>query len=205
MALSYPYALNFLSDCLNGPIIPLKLQRNDEMSGGGDGRYWSTELASPLWTASYSLYAKHAAHAREINAKVQALDGMSRAFLWRDKYYDGPAYGTTGLGSVTVSGIRADRGAISLTGAPSGFQITAGDFISINYGSGRVYFGQFAETGLPGSTREIRPYLPLGISAGVAVNLVAPRFKAIVTDFQPFANFRGRWGQDASITVLQKP
>lgn len=205
MALSYPYALDFLSKCLNGPVIPLTLQRYDEQSGGGDGRFWSAELSPPLWTASYSLYAKHADHAREINAKVQALDGMQKPFLWCDGYYEGPAHGPAGLGGVTVAGIRADRGAISLSGVPTGFQITAGDFVSITHSGGRVYFGQFAESGAAGVTRELRPYLPFGISAGAAVELVRPYFKAIVTNYTPFANFRGRWGQDASITVLQKP
>ena len=210
MALSYPYALDFLAKCLIGPEIPLVLQRFDEMSGSGDGRFWAAQLASPLWGASYSLYAKHPAHAREINAKVNALDGVSKTFLWCDPYYPGPASGVTaGLGSVTVSAIRADRGAIALTGLPSGFTLTAGDFVSITFSSGRVYFGQFAEGGNANASgvlaqRELRPYLPQGIATGATVQLVRPYFKAIVTEYQPFANYRGNWGQSASISILQK-
>lgn len=210
MALSYPYALDFLANCLGGERIPLALQRFDEQSGGGDGRFWSAQMATPLWGATYPLYAKSAAHAREINAKVYALDGMSKTMLWADPYYSGPASGATAvLGAVTISGIRADRGAIALTGMPEGFVLSAGDYLSINYGQ-RVYFGTFAEGGTAGSAggmgqKEIRPYLPLNITTGATVELVRPRFKAMVTDFTPFANFRGKWGDSASITLLQKP
>lgn len=210
MALSYPYALDFLSKCMTGPEIPLTLQRFDEMSGSGDGRFWAVQLAAPLWSASYPLYAKHPAHAREINAKINALDGMSKTLLWCDPYYTGPASGVVaGLGVVAVSTIRADRGAIAMTGLPAGFVLTAGDYFSITHGSGRVYFGQFAEGGTANGAgviaqREVRPYLPQGISSGATVELVRPYFKAIVAEYQPFANFRGKWGQSASISLLQK-
>lgn len=213
MALSFPYALDFLAKCLTGDRVSLDLRRNDEMSGSGDGRFWAAELSRPLWTAQINLHAKQAAHAREINAKVWALDGSSKTFLFGDPAYKGPASGmTTGLGSVTVSSIRADRGAISLSGLPPGFVASAGDYLSINFGTGRVYFGALAEGGTANgsgvlASREIRPYLPMTITTGATVELVRPRFKAIIPPggFTPFANFRGRWGDSASIQVLQKP
>lgn len=203
MALSFPYAIDFLAECLIGEDIPLTLHRYDEMSGSGDGRYWSAQMASPLWGVTYPLYAQSAAKAREINAKVNALDGMAKTFLWADLYYPGPAAGNTNLGAVTVGSIRADRGAIALSGLPGGFTVTAGDYLSIDYSAGRVYFGQFAESGA--GQRGMRPYLPLGISAGAAVELVRPRFKAKVKEYTPFANFRGAWGHSASITIIQQP
>ena len=211
MALSFPYALDFLSECLNSEQIALRLQRFDEMSGGGDGRIWSAQMAQPLWTATYSLTGRDAAHARAINAKINALDGTSQTMFWADPYYPGPASGvTTGLGGVTVASVRADRGAIALTGLPGSFEASAGDYLTIPYGSGRVYMGQLAEDGIAGaggvlSQREIRPYLPFGIAAGASVQLVRPYFKAMVTDYTPFASFRGRWGDSASITIMQKP
>ncbi|MEE2860838.1 MAG: hypothetical protein VYB46_08510 [Pseudomonadota bacterium] len=212
MALSYPYALDFLANCLGGERIPLALQRFDERSGSGDGRFWSAQMATPLWGATYPLYAQDAAHAREINAKVYALDGMSKTLLWADPYYGGPASGmTSGLGAATIIDIRGtDRGAIAFTGVPEGFVLSAGDYLSIAYGSGRMYFGTFVEGGTASSAGtiwrpEVRPYLPLNIATGARIELVRPNFRAMVTDFTPFANFRGRWGDSASITILQKP
>lgn len=208
MALSYPYPIDFLAKCLVGPEVPLTLRRFDEMSGSGDGRFWSAQLAPPLWTASYQLYSRSAAEAREINAKIHALDGAAKTLVWCDPYYRGPAANVSaGLSGVTVSGIRADRCAVSLAGVPDGFFVTTGDYLSINFGA-RRYFGQFAEAGTEAGLgipmTELRPALPLGISTGATVELVKPRFNAIVTDFQPFTSFRGRWGQNAAITILQK-
>lgn len=212
MALSYPYALDFLANCLTGPTIPLALQRNDEMSGSGDGRFWGAQMAKPLWTASYSLYAKHAAHAREINAKIYGLDGSQKTFLWCDPYYEGPTEGTAGLGAVTMSGITANRARIAFSGLPAGFTLRTGDYFSIAYSTDRVYFGTMCENAVANGSgvtpnRDVRPHIPLGISTGATVELVRPYFKAIIPPggFTPFANFRGRWGESASITVLQKP
>lgn len=211
MALSFPYALDFLAKCLTGERVPLVLKRFDEISGSGDGRMWSSQLSTPLWTSSYNLYSQTPAEARAINAKINALDGTNQTMFWADPYYSGPASGvTTGLGNVTVASVRADRGAVALTGLPGSFEASAGDYLTIPYGSGRVYMGQLAEDGIAGaggvlSQREIRPYLPFGIAAGARVQLVRPYFKAMVTDYTPFASFRGRWGDSASITILQKP
>lgn len=211
MALSFPYALDFLAKCLTGERVPLVLKRFDESSGSGDGRMWSSQLSTPLWTSSYNLYSQTPAEARAINAKINALDGTSQTMFWADPYYSGPGSGvTTGLGNVTVASVRADRGALALNGLPGLFEASAGDYLTIPYGSGRVYMGQLAEDGIAGaggvlSQREIRPYLPFGIAAGATVQLVRPYFKAMVTDYTPFASFRGRWGDSASITIMQKP
>ena len=213
MALTYPYPLDFLAKCIIGQTIPLDLQRFDEMSGGGDGRMWTTELARPLWSVSYDLFTRTAVEGRGINAKVRALDGFAKPMLWADPYYPGPASGvTTGLDSVTVSGIRPDRGGIGLSGLPAGFVLTTGDRFTITYASGRVYMGEFSEGGTAGplgnisEVREIRPYLPFGVSTGAAIELVRPYFKAGVTSFTPFASERRRrWGVGASISLIQKP
>ncbi|SEU03345.1 hypothetical protein [Paracoccus homiensis] len=206
MALSFPYALDFLANCLIGPEVALKLSRNDEASGSGDGRVWSVELARPLWTATYSLDAKDGAHAREINAKINALDGSSKTFLWADPWYSGPAVSAPNYSGVTVASISANRGALAFSGLHEDFAFTAGDYISIAYGGGKQYLGQLAEGGDSGQL-EIRPYLPMGISVGASVQIAKPRMKAIIppNGWTPFSSTRYGWGQGASITVLQKP
>lgn len=211
MALAYPYPIDFLSRCLTGESIPLKLLRYDEMSGVADGRFWASEMATPLWGATYPLHTKEAAHARELNAKVNALDGMSKTLLWADPSYPGPASGQiTGLGGAQVAAVRgSDRGAISLQGCPPGFTLQAGDRITIPYASGRIYMGEFSEGAVAGSgggmaAMEIRPYIPFGITAGAPVVLAKPYIKAMVVNFEPFAITRGRWGTGASISLLQK-
>lgn len=210
MALTYPYPLSFLADCLRGDRINLSLKRNDEMSGSGDGRFWTYSLAKPLWQVSIDLYSKSAAHAREINAKIYALDG-STPFLWADPFYSGPEGGNAG-GGVTVGAISADRDTISLAGLPAGFQITAGDYFSVTHTNGREYFATFAESGTAGgsgnvSNLTVRPTVPFGVTVGASVRLATPRMKVMIPPggFQPFSNFKGRWGDGASISLVQKP
>ena len=189
MAHTYPYPLAFFSDVLPyGEIQGPYLRRYDETSGSGDGRRWAAEKARPLWEANVTLPAtRTAAEARAIESRIRALDGMARHFLFRPPQYLGPANGiTAGLGSVTVNSIRQDRGAIGLAGLPGGFAITPGDLFTILYASGRVYMGEFSEGGTGTGQREIRPYLPMGISTGAAVILTTPYFKAFVEDFTPF-------------------
>ena len=214
MALSFPYPLAFFCDLLRVNRVRLRLQRNDEQSGSGDGRFWSAELARPLWTAEASLATRPETEARELEAKIDGLDGMHGTFLFSDPAYKGPASGvTSGLGAVTILGISADRGGISLSGLPAGYVVTAGDFLSIVHGT-YVYFGRFAEGGTAGvggnlAVRAIRPFLPLTVQTGAAVELVLPYFKAIIPPggYAPF-NYdlpSGEIAVGGSLTVLQRP
>lgn len=212
MALTYPYPLAFFSDILHAGDVSFDLQRNDEMSGSGDARYWSAELATPLWTADIPLQPLPKAEARAINAKVRGLDGTSKTFLVADPSYDGPAAGVSGFGSITLSAISADRGRIYLTGWPGGTEttITAGDYISFPYGD-RVYFGVFVEGGTASGASnmpslEVRPYLPFGVQTGISVEMISPFFKAIIPPggFRPYRMNLGDYGAGASLTILQK-
>lgn len=212
MALVYPLPLDTLSECLTGPETGLELLRYDERSGSGDGRVWTAQMASPLWTASYELYARTPELARKINALVYSLDGGMKTMFWADPFYEGPADGAKGsLANAKVEAIRAtDRGAFSINGLPDGQILRVGDYFSIAYGGGRVFFGQFAEQGAANASgvlagREVRPYLPLGIAPGAPVQLMRPFLKMMVTQYHPFNIQRGQVSGTASITLLQKP
>lgn len=212
MALTFPYPLAFLSAHLcTTDGVQLEIMRNDEQSGSGDGRYWTAQLARPLWKATLTLAAKHAADARALNAKIWALDGTKNAFLWSDPSYSGATGGAAGTG-VTVSAISTDRTRVSLTGLPASFAIAAGDRLSISYGSGRVYYGTFAEdrtassAGAAASTA-VFPYIPAGVSVGDAVEMDKPFFKAFVPPdgFTPYpVNPKYKWAEGASLTLLQR-
>lgn len=213
MALTYPYPLAFFSDILHAGDVTFDLQRNDEMSGSGDARYWTAELARPLWSADIPLQPLPKPEARAINAKVRGLDGTSKAFLVADPSYDGPAAGEQGLSgaTVTVNGVRGtDRMALAITGLPIPFTLTPGDYVTIRGGSGQVYFGMFVEgatsTGGTIGQREVRPAIPHWVSSGDPVELVQPYFKAIIPPggFRPYRMNLGDYGAGASISILQK-
>lgn len=211
MALSNIYALGFLSDRLCVQSTSFDQQRNDELSGTGDGRIWTARLASPLWTARLNLHSMRAARAREISSKIWALDGTRRSFIFADPSYR-PSSGATSLSGATIASISADRTMIGISGLPAGYAVQPGDFLSVPWASDRIFFGSFAESrqansaGVMGQLA-VTPYLPHGILVGAAVELVNPQLKMIVPPggFTPFSfDQRGRWGQGASLNMVQK-
>lgn len=210
MALADVYPLAFLSDILRHQSLTFSLRRLDEQSGSGDGRFWVARMAPPLWEISAALIVPDRASAAEISAKIRALDGMRRQFLFEDKSY-GPASGGVPGASVKIATISADRTAIALNSLPAGYSVTAGDRMSIAWGSGRYFFAEFAETVTAngsGVTAQIAimPYLPQSIAAGAAVELARPRLKVFVPPggFTPFTDIPGRLSQGASLILLQK-
>lgn len=210
MALTFPYPLDFLSDILPAISITPDFQRNDEGSGSGDGRFWTAELARPLWKFTVSLGMVSPRVAREINAKIRAL-GHNKAFLFADPSYS-PSGGAPGTG-VTLGSVSSDRTQVSFAGLPAGFALAPGDRFSISYASGRVFLGEISEpktaTGLGNtSLGAIMPYLPFGIAAGAAVEMIKPVVKVIVPPgkFTPYpADPAQSFATGASLTLLQKP
>lgn len=216
MALTFPYPLEFFFDRLpiksGGPI----LQRFDEQSGSGDGRVWTAEMSPPLWSATFSLADQRTAVARDIEARIGGLDGSRGSFLFADPSYSDPAGGVAGdLSGVTVRNIRgADRGALGLSGLPPGQKVTVSDYLSIAYAGGRIYFGQFIEDGTANASgeialREVRPYLPMGVTVGAAIELARPFLKGFIppNGYRPYELDlpHGEIARGGSITILQRP
>lgn len=207
MALTFPYPLAFLSDVLRPRDITFDFLRRDEQSGAGDGRLWSAELARPLWRVTLALGSYHRDYGREIDAKLRAL-GPNRPFLFADPTYQ-PSGGNPG-GAVTVGSVSADRTQLSLAGLPAEFAIAPGDRLSVTY-SGRVYLAEAAEprtaTGLGNAALfAVSPFVPFGVSAGMAVEMVKPVVKVIVPPggHKPYTAVLGGVSSGASLTLLQK-
>lgn len=217
MAVPDIYPLAFLNDLLiTKQAVTVNLQRNEELSGSGDGRYWAAEMAAPLWTADLTLEAmgrECVARARSIDAKFRAL-GVNRSFLWADPTYRGPASGATvelARANVTVSAIGTDRTALSFAGLPAGYALSAGDRFSIEWADGRFYMAELSEDRVAIATGAIAsvgvyPYPPMGLVVGRSVDFVRPVFRAIVPNdgYTPHSYIRGFVAQGAAVKLLQK-
>ncbi|WP_444452574.1 hypothetical protein ACTTAI_16360 [Rhodobacter capsulatus] len=208
MALSFPYPLEFLSADLRMASIPLTLRRFDEKSGSADGRFWSAQMAAPLWSAVVPLVTRTSVAAREIDAKIIALGGMAKTFLWSDPSYAPAGGGAPGTG-VTLSEISQDRTSVALAGLPAGYHIAVGDRLSISY-SGRVWMATFSEartangSGAVASTA-VYPYVPLSVDIGASVEMAVPYFRAMVESYTGFVAVPGKISRSATLTLLQKP
>lgn len=209
MALTTPYPLAFLSDVLKRVDVTFSLKRNDELSGSGDGRYWSAELARPLWQIAVTMSARWNAEARAVDAKIRALAGTRGSFLFSDPSY-APAGGVAPGSGVTVASIAADRTSITLSGLPAGYPLTAGDRLSVS-ASGRVWFAEISDsvvakiTGVTDAL-PVYPVAPLWLTTGMAVELANPFLKVFVPPdgHTPFTSHPGFYSDSAALSLLQR-
>jgi hypothetical protein len=187
MAVSYPYTLPVLADRLKIQKVSWSIQRNDEMSGGGDGRVWQAELAPPLWMATIELCEMDLDQAEAVAALIRKLHGAQESFLLYNPARKYPAADPTGalLGSAYVTVAAVGGNTISLAGLPAGYMVSLGDKMSITYAGARVAFLEASETvaangaGATGAI-EVFPHVPVGVQAGQAVTLVRPACKCFI-------------------------
>ena len=203
-----PLPLGQLSVYLEAAEVSFDIQRNDELSGTGDGRYWMAELAPPLWTVTLALRARGLGAARALDARLRALAGLG-TFLFADPAYGGPAAGAPGA-AVQLTAIGSGRVEIGMSGLPAGFALTAGDRLSIVQGTVR-YFGEIcgdavaSASGVAAAVR-VYPPLPFSVLSGAAVELAKPVLQVFVppgghrpASFQP-----GGIGRGSTLSLLQK-
>lgn len=193
MAITYPYPLAFLADTLPIAEVTFDVQRNDEMSGTGDGRLWSAELAPPLWTADVTLGMPTNDEAIEIAAKIRRLHGAREAFFLYDplrRFPKNDPGGTLLSGrTMRIVSIASGRDAIAVGGFPANFRLAPGDKFSIEYFlPGSPLRFAFLEVGEPvqasggGTTPQfsIFPRLPAGIAINAETWFVRPFMKAVM-------------------------
>ncbi|WP_210260028.1 hypothetical protein, partial [Martelella sp. HB161492] len=112
-------------------LMPFRwdIQRNDELSGSGDGAYWTAALAPPLWTAKVSAMPMRLSEAEAVSARVRGVSGPDKIFMFRDPYLIGPSIDPSGalLGDASVTISAVNDGQISLSGLPgsTGYADTA--------------------------------------------------------------------------------
>lgn len=190
MAVTYPYTLNAFADHLKIAEVEWSIQRNDELSGSGNGDVWAAELADPKWTGDVRLEIDNHNEAKQVAALVRKLHGAQHSFMLFDPLSRYPQYDPTGsiLGgaAVTVGNVGANRNSMSINGLPASYRITLGDKFQINWTTPtQTYFGEFSESvtaGGGGNTGQIEvfPHVPPGISAGASVILIKPAAKVFI-------------------------
>ena len=188
MAVSYPYSLPAFADLLKISSIVWDIQRNDELSGSGDGRVWQAELAPPLWIGTVTLADMYNAEAKQIAARIRKLHGAQEALFLYDplsKYPQADPDGTKlGAASVSIAALGDDNASLSLKGLPAGYRLTVGDKMQVGYG-GRYAFLEVSETvsadgqGIT-PVFGVFPHLPAGFAAGLGVTLLLPACKCLI-------------------------
>lgn len=183
--------LSYLSDKLCIDSVVWDIQRNDELSGSGDGRVWQAELAPPLWIATITVNPNYHQDIKEIAATIRSLHGSKHPFMLNDPLSLYPASDKNGaiLGSsnVTISDIKPDRTIINISGLPANYKLTVGDKFQVRFGAtlDKHAFIEISNTVTANASGlainvEILPYLPAGINNGHSIILSKPACQMII-------------------------
>lgn len=185
-ALTYPFSLAFLADLLDIDSVVFDIERNDAVSGQGTGQTIGVELAPPLWYAEVTLNPNYFHEAEVIAAKFRALRGVMGTFLLYDPRKKFPMSDPTGsiLGAnfINITAKGANNDTLSLSGFPAGYKLSPGDKMTIPYGSGFSYFGEFSDYATANGSGVITaapvfPHIPIAMTLGTQVRLATPYVK----------------------------
>lgn len=189
MAITYPYAVTALADLLRIESVTWDIQRNDELSGVGDGRVWQAEMSDPLWTADVRLAINYHNPLKQVAALIRKLHGAQESFFLFDPTSPYPQADPTGAiigsSSVQIHSVGSGRSTLRLKGLPAAYILTLGDKMQITFGTTQTYFAEVSETVTAdgsGITAEfaVFPHVPLGVAANDAVNLKKPACKGFI-------------------------
>ncbi|MEP5730365.1 MAG: hypothetical protein ABJL67_13465 [Sulfitobacter sp.] len=160
----------------------LRLMHRQELSRVQGGLTSAKDMGPSLWTAEWTSVPIPLADADAAMASFRSLRGALRTFFLYPFTHPQPRMTSPGDldgVSVTVDAIGANFDGISLAGLPAGFEMVAGDFLSIATAVGGTEFLQLVDGGIAdGSGRtpemEMTPFVRPAVLVGNPVALIKP-------------------------------
>lgn len=161
-----------------------QLVSRQEFSRTASGVTIGRDMGPALWQASFTTNPMYHRKAMAIEARLNALNGVTRAFYMGDvrgkmpmEYPDG-VFGDNG----TITSVNVNGRMLTISGLDAGFKISAGDYMEYNYGAGntirallQVVGDVTASGGGVATDVEFRPFIPTGTINGTAVKFKNPR------------------------------
>lgn len=197
MALSFPRPLGDFWSALRLVQQEIALETYQSTSGTRGGEVLTAELAEAKWRIDAAVVTMTINEAEIWRARFNGMlmRGSEGTFMACDARRAGPLFDRDGTAiaghSPTVLGLNGRRG-IRFAGLPDSYQISAGDWFSVSYGTNPVRYAlmQAAESVTAngaGQTAfiDVTPFVKTGIAAGQAVDFVNARAKMVIRDFNP--------------------
>lgn len=184
MTITFPNAI--LLNSFPVKTVKFDLMPRQSKSRQANGTPIVVDFGLPIWAASFSTASMSHALCVEMQAVLNALDGMINPIWVRDTRREFPAAypkgGFADTGSITTWG--ASGKSVSMSGLPAGFVLSRGDYFTYVL-SGKRYLHQVMESitaGGLGATGdfEIRPHYPTGASGTVSATFLTPQMSFIV-------------------------
>ena len=183
MAISYPRTDIMSAVDWSTNTTPLQLVSRQEQSRLASGKTIGKDLGPALWQGTFSTAPMLNVDALAFEAMLNSLDGVLNAFEAGDmraaaqypRAYPTGNFNDTG----TLLSVNANNKALALTGLDAGMQISAGCYLSFDYGSSRALHQVMESVTANGSgvttQFEVRPYIRAGYTLTSAVKLKQPR------------------------------
>ena len=189
MALTFPLAAAEFFDTLKVRQMTFDCPEQVQVARTGGGEILPANIGPRLWTGEVSLVHHRFYVAAPVLAMISALREPGASFLAYDLTAPAPQSDPDGVALATVTplilALPSDARMLSLKGLPSGFVLTAGDYLGFSYGTNpvrralhRVVSGVVA--GGTGQTAafEVTPPRRPGAAINTAVSLVKASCKA---------------------------
>jgi hypothetical protein len=187
--LTFPMPLDDFFGNLRVQSMTFDLGETLSQSRTAGGDVLTADMGERLWRISVTLVPATHAEQSEIEARLDVLREAGRTLLVYPKHRPAPRIDPLGafLGTAapSLAAVSADRRQITLSGLPVGYALSAGDFLSFTYGSGRRALHRVvtgAAAGQNGTTPwiEVSPAVRLGFATPSPVTLVRPVCKAVL-------------------------
>jgi len=189
MALTFPLAAAEFFDTLKVSQMTFDCPEQVQVARTGGGEILPANIGPRLWTGEVVLWQQRHSVVAPVLAMISALREPGASFLAYDLTAPAPQSDPEGTALATVTplilALPSDARMLSLEGLPSGFVLTAGDYLGFSYGTNpvrralhRVVSGVVA--GGTGQTAafEVTPPRRPGAAINTAVSLVKASCKA---------------------------
>ncbi|WP_323775954.1 hypothetical protein [Leisingera sp.] len=193
--------------------IRFRLSEPVETNRLASGEVLTASLGAALWVGEITCFQAHYSVAQEIEARIDKLQRPGEFFEAYDPRFNGPKSDPDGvlLGASTpvIASLGGDNRSLTLSGLPSGYELSAGDYIGWQYGTNPVRFavhrlatGATADGAGLTPIFEVSPHVRTGVTVGTAVNLVRPRIKARLMS-PDYGNARPMFTEGARFSFTQ--
>lgn len=190
VAITFPLSLANFFDQLPIQSVEPAIQRNDQIDGLENGQILTAETAPPLRRYDVNFRPLSYDQSDDIEGMIESLDGSLKTFYFcmvpRLYPIADPKGILLGSNVITLTVINANNKEITLSGFPSGYKMSRGDFISLPFGPSlslyachRIVQGAIAN-GSGIMTVEVRPNIHPGTVVATPVQIKKPMLKAIM-------------------------
>lgn len=184
-----------------------------ELSRTSGGTTQAKDLGSPLWKASFTTAPARLGDAADIEAALISLRGSSRSFLAHDVRRPFPRLHADGGftdAAVIDQLFASDAFLLGLSGMPSGFTLSPGDYLAFEYGSRPSRALHMVTNGgvfgaLGRATVEVFPAIRPGALEGAAVTLKKASCEMILEPGQSAPSLRDMVTSAVTFSAIQLP